>query len=411
MRILYDAVILLIAVGLAQAAAGLVLVMAFARRHGPAAASLPPVTILKPVCGEEILLEEAIASFCRQDYPRFQMVIGAQDPADPALAAARRAKARFPHCDIEIVVDATPHGANGKISNLMNMLPWARHDTLVIADSDLHVKPDYLRCVVARLAEPGTGLVTTAACGEAASSNLAGRLGASHISHGFLPGALMAEAAGRQDCLGGTMALTRETLARTGGLEALVDHLADDNVLGRLVKRLGLATRLATTLPVVTVQERSLGPLWQHEIRWARTIGSVAPLSFFFCVVQYPLFWALLAVLLSGAAGWSIGCLLVAWGARAAVVWGIDASLAARRARPARGVALWMLPLRDVLSVCEIVASFSSDVVVWRGRTLHARNDVAAYGRRRPEAVAAMVADDSLLSPRAPGFVSLARTS
>jgi ceramide glucosyltransferase len=402
MDILARVLILFSAFGILQAAASLVAVHRFAGRPRHRPTTTPKVTILKPVCGAEPLLEEALASFCQQDYPAYQLVIGAQDPADPALIVAHRVRARFPRCDISIVVDRTRHGTNGKIANLMNMLPVARHDVLVIADSDLHVQPDYLRQVVAELAQPGTGLVTTVPAGEPASPGLAARVGASHLTHAFLPSALLAASLGRQDCLGGTMALRRHTLERAGGLAALVDHLADDNVLGRLVRAQGLAVRLANTLPVVTVQEASLGALWLHELRWARTIGALAPMAYSACVLQYPLFWALMLVAACGGAPWSVMFLLSVWLARALIVGRIDAALASRRARPARSTPFWLLPLRDVLSVAEIAFSFCGSAVVWRGRVLHAdRGDLVAPAIGVAETpglanASALTADESL---------------
>jgi ceramide glucosyltransferase len=406
------AVILLTVLGSVQALAGLYLARAFAgRRALPSDAPLPAVTVLKPVCGDERLLEEALISFCLQDYAGLQIVIGAQDPADPALGVARRVKAMFPALDIAIVVDPTQHGTNGKIANLINMLPFARHEILVIADSDLHVQPDYLRRVVATLGQPGTGLVTTIAGGEAAVCGPAALLGATHITHSLLPGALLAVAAGRQDCLGGTMALTRRTLTQVGGLEMLADHVADDNLLGQLVGQLGLATRLADTLPVVTVQEQSLRAVWLHELRWARTIRSLAPVCYGLSVVQYPLFWTLLAVLVTGGAWWAIVCAASAWAVRAGVVRGIDHSLAARRARPARPTPVWLLPLRDIVSVLEIGFSYVGGAVVWRGRTMHVGKSTASYLPARPEAIAAIASDETLLSRGSPGLVPMVQTS
>jgi len=397
----YGLLLALTALGAAQAVAGLLLVLAFAARVRPAEGpitrglikpgQMPPVSILKPVCGDEPLLEQAITSFCLQDYPRYQLIIGAQHPRDPALAVARRVRARFPACDIAIVVDPRLHGANRKIGNLMNMLPCAKHDVLVIADSDLHVRPDYLAQVVATLEQHGTGLVTTIGAGEPAAEGVAAQLGAIHLSHMFLPSALIAVAVGRQDCLGGTMALRRDTLTRVGGLRALVDHLADDNVLGALVRQAGLAVRIAPTLPVVTVQERTLGALWLHEQRWSRTIRVLAPVAHAGTVVQYPLFWALLWVLLSGGSLAAILCFACMWTLRAALSRGIDAALRPLRSRPAPPVPLWLLPLRDVLSVAQIVASFWDDVVVWRGQTLHADT-----GTNRPFTDMVLVEDETL---------------
>ena len=128
---------------------------------------MAPVTVLKPLHGDEPLLEEALASVCRQDYPAWQVVFGVQDAADTALPVVRRLQARFPDCDIAVVVDPTPHGPNRKVANLINMLPAAKHDVLVIADSDVHVAPDWLRRLVAALEGPGVGVVTTVYTGLA----------------------------------------------------------------------------------------------------------------------------------------------------------------------------------------------------------------------------------------------------
>ena len=120
-----------------------------------------PVTVLKPLHGDEPLLEEALTSVCRQVYPPLQVVFGVNDAADTALPVVRRLQARFPGCDIAVVVEPTGHGANRKVGNLINMLPAAKHDVLVIADADMHVAPDWLHRLVVALDEPGVGLVTT----------------------------------------------------------------------------------------------------------------------------------------------------------------------------------------------------------------------------------------------------------
>ncbi len=365
------------AFGTAQSIAGLLAVSAFARQPDGVPAGRPAVTVLKPVCGDEPGLEAALLSFCTQDYPQFQIVVGAQDGADPALDVARRLQARFPGL-IDIVVDAKLHGPNRKISNLMNMLPAARHETLVFGDSDLHVRPDYLRQVVSTLLTPGTGLVTAICGGEAVFGGIAGQLGTMHISHSFLPGALLGASVGRQDCLGTTMGIRRQTLEQAGGLAALVPHLADDNLLGRLVRQLGLAVRIAPTMPVVTVQERSLRAIWLHELRWARTIRTVAPVAHGFSVVQFPLVWALLAVLVSGGGRVELGVLLLVWALRAGVADTIDFLLRRRRARRAVRSRAALLPVRDLLSVLEIAASFLGDAVIWRGHTLQANRRAQA---------------------------------
>jgi ceramide glucosyltransferase len=353
--------------GLVQAAAGWWSV----RRHdskssGPATTSGPAVTILKPLHGDEPLLEEALASFCGQDYGPFQIVFGLQDPADPALAIIRRLRVRYPEVDIAVVIDPTQHGVNRKVSNLINMLPAARHDIIVMADSDIHATPSYLAELVSTLQRPGVGLVTTLYAGFGSSNTFAARMGMSQINHSFLPGALMARLLGRQDCLGATMALRRETLERVGGLQALVRHLADDAVLGRLVAELGLNTALAHTVPFTTVPELRMADLFAHELRWGRTIQSLAPIGFALSSLQYPLFWAALTVAFAGACPWSLWLFAVAWLVRGAVVIGIDGSLGLSPSIP-----VWLLPLRDAMSVAIILASYCGTQVAWRGHVLH----------------------------------------
>lgn len=349
--------------GLMQAAAGFAAVRRFAARRRPANVPLPPITVLKPLHGDEPLLEEALASFCQQDYPAFQIVFGLQDPADPALGVLQRLRARFPGLDMHVVVDPTSHGANRKVGNLINMYPAARHDVLVIADSDIHVAPDYLRHLAAALAQPGTGLVTALYTGRASSPALSGKLGATQINHAFLPGALMARALGRQDCLGATMALTRQMLDGVGGLGAMADHVADDAVLGRLVRATGQRVTLAGTVPSTTVPETHLPHLFAHELRWARTIQSLEPIGFAMSIVQFPLFWAGLTVALTGGALWSWQVLGFTWLVRAILAAGINQTLKLAPAAP-----VWSLPLRDALSVAVIVASFRSRRVAWRGQ-------------------------------------------
>jgi len=373
------------AVGVAKAVAGWLAVSRFAARAASAqmAGSGPAmtgeaITVLKPLHGDEPLLEEALASICRQDYPQWQVVFGVQDPADTALPVVRRLQTRFPDCDIALVVDPTGHGPNRKVANLINMLPAARHDVLVIADSDLHVASDYLRRLAAALEQPGTGLVTTLYTGLPAPppqpspasrerGRLPGILGAMQIDQFFLPGALLARAMGRQDCLGATMMLRRDTLRRIGGLEALVGHLADDNLLGRLVRGLGLTVRLADTVPATTVPEATFAALWRHELRWARTIRALVPVQFAASALQYPLVWVGLAALLAGGAAWSLAWFAFAWAVRALAARGIDRALGLAFRSP-----VWLLPARELMSVAVMVASYAGRAVDWRGHTLQA---------------------------------------
>jgi ceramide glucosyltransferase len=371
-------------IGIAQSVAGWIATVRFATQPPASSLSRPPVTVLKPLHGDEPLLEQALTTLCKQDYPAYQIVFGVQAPDDSALSVVERLRAAFPRCDIAVIVDTTQHGPNRKVSNLINMYPAAKYDVLAIADSDLHVRPDYLADLATNLATPGVGLVTTLYVGRPATACLPALLGASQITHGFLPGALLARAMGRQDCLGATMCLRRDTLTRIGGLHALVDHLADDNVLGQLVRRLGLTVRLAGTVVETTVPETTFAALFRHELRWARTIRALVPGAFALSVLQYPIFWALIAFAVSGGAVWAAGLFFLAWIARAAAAMGIDAALAPRVEMLAFPATVGLLPLRELLSVATMLASHAGKSVDWRGHTMHAAGYDATLPSSQP---------------------------
>ncbi len=362
--------------GMAQCLAGWAALASHMRRRTPEPPTLPPVTILKPLHGDEPLLEQALASNFEQDYPEFQLVFGLQDPADPAIAVLDRLRERFPYVPVDLVIDPTPHGANRKIGNLINMLPRARHDTLVIADSDMHVAPGYLRSLVSALAAPGAGVVTTIYTGYAAHDAMAGQLGAAQINYAFLPGVLLSRRLGRRDCLGATMALTRDTFDRVGGFEALKDHLADDGMLGNHVRAIGLGVHLATTVPATTVPETQLSDLLDHELRWSRTVRALAPVGLVLSVLQYPLCWAVLTVAASGGQDWAWGLLAVAWLVRAVVAHAVN-----QRLGVVSPIAAYWLPLRDLLSMAVVLATYRTRRVAWRGYAMTATRSGLAPGK------------------------------
>ena len=353
--------------GLLQAVLGAIAVWRFGRTRGLKAKAppLPPVSVMKPLHGHEPGLEAALRSFCRQRYPVFQVVFGVQDAADPAIAVVRRILAASPTLDATLVIDPTPHGINPKVASLVNMLPQARHDILVVADSDMRVGEDYLARVVEALQADKVGLATTLYAGLPVVSGLVARLGVARITHGFLPSVLLARGLGREDCLGATMALRRDTLDRVGGFAGLAGYLADDAALGRKVKALGLRVALARTVPRTGVAERRLKALIAHELRWDRTMRSIAPLGFALSAIQHPIAWALLTLALAPTAIWAWLLFASAWIVRALVAISINRMLGGREINP-----WWLLPARDVLSLGLLVASFLGDRVDWQGQTL-----------------------------------------
>jgi ceramide glucosyltransferase len=371
--ILAGGLAILTAIGALQVLGGWVAVARYARRAAPPPGPMPPITVLKPLHGDEPLLEMALASLCEQDYPPgFQVVFGVSDATDTAIPVVRALQARYPDSWLDLVVGPTDHGTNPKVGNLINMMSVAKHDVLVIADSDVHARPDYLRNLAAVLTAPGVGLVTTLYIGLPAFSALPAQLGAMQITYGFLPGALLGRVFGRGDCLGATMCLTRQTLIEVGGFAALKDHLADDNVLGQLVLATGRDVVLADTVVATTVPECAFPALWRHELRWARTIRALTRTAFAAAVLQYPLFFATLTIIASPGTLWSWSLFLLVWGLRALAAAGIDRALAPKLGGLAFRGALWLLPLRDLLSAIEWMVSHVGRRVDWRGETLEA---------------------------------------
>jgi len=365
-------------IGILSCLAGWIAVLRFAASPSLPPTKYPSVTILKPLCGEEPQLEEALASCCSQTYPTFQIVFGLHHRTDPALAVVQRLQARFPDCDIAVVVDPALHGSNRKVSNLINMLPSARHDVLLISDSDLHVPSNYLERLVVELEKSGTGLVTSVSFGlPPAELGWPAKLGATQITYNYLPGILLSRVLGRQDCLGSTAMLRREVLERTGGLFPLAQLLAEDNVMGQRVRELGLSVRLADTVVAATVPEPSFSALWRHEVRWTRTIRASAPIALAASILQYPLFWAAMACALSAGAPWSIALLCGTWFVRAIAMKGIDAALRGKIEHLAPASNVWLMPVRDILSVIEIGASYWIENVVWRGHKMNANGIVS----------------------------------
>lgn len=335
----------------------------FAGRTRPRAASLPPVTILKPLRGEDPALADNLRSFVRQDYPVLQLVCGVADASDPAAAVVRRIMTEFPSADIALVTDSRQQGTNLKIANLRNMLPAARYDLFVLADSDMRVGPDYLAAVTAPLVSDNAVGLVTCLYRAISAGGLWSDLASLHINHGFLPQAVVGETIGQgAGCFGATMALDRSTLAATGGFEALADQLADDHALGRAVRGLGRKVELSSYLVDDIVAEDGFLNLFRHELRWARTIRLVAAAGYAGSVVTFPVPLALLALCLGVAplaAGGMLGlALLVRWRSARRI----------DRALRLKAAPLWLLAGRDLLSFAVFIASFLGNSVAWRDR-------------------------------------------
>ena len=346
------------------------LVGRFFARTASEPTSFPPVTIVKPLHGDEWTLLSNLSSFCLQDYPGpMQFLFGVHDSEDPALQTVEQLRLLHPEAHITVVADARLYGPNRKMSNILNMLPEARHDVLVFADSDVSVGPSYLRNVIGELQKPGVGLVTCVYRGQP-DPGFWPRLSAKATNYQFLPGVVTGLAFGMaRPCFGQTIAMRRETLEKIGGFARFVHHLAEDHAIGEAVRMIGEKV----VIPPFTVShacvESSATKLIAHELRWSRTIRTINPVGHLGSSLMHPLAFALLATALSDGAAWAWPLVAAALLARLALK--VQSDHALRQARRD----LWLLPFWDIVSFLIFVASFFSTRVIWRGFSFEVDGD------------------------------------
>jgi ceramide glucosyltransferase len=352
-------------VGAGYALLASLLVSRFMRPQPSAPVPAPPVTILKPLHQGEPGLFENLESFFTQDYPLpIQIVFGVHNDADPALPVVRALQAKYPHFDTTIVADTALYGANAKVSNLINMLPLAKHDILILSDSDISVGPLWLAQVTAALDRPGVGIVTCVYTGEAAqgANRLWSSLAAMGTSYDFLPNAVTGLSLGlAAPCMGSTIALRRETLDEVGGFAAFANQLADDYEMGRAVRAKGYTLAIPALGVSHTAAEETVQDLVRHELRWNRTIRMVNPLGHLGSFVTHGFAFAVIAAILLGFSGPSLAVLAVTLGARLFLKSRID-GIFGTDAGP-----YWLMPLRDLLSFAVFAVSLFGETVHWRG--------------------------------------------
>jgi len=369
--------------------AGVAVKWFFARPAAPPTPCLP-MSILKPLHGDEPGLAACLEGFCTQDYSApVQIVFGVRDAADPAVAIVRQLIARHPELDIELVISDRTYGSNLKISNLINMERRVRHPILVIADSDISVAPDYLRVLTAALAPPEIGFVTCAYVGVPMGS-IWSRLAAMAMNYHLLPSVAFGLWIGwAKPCFGPTIALRRTVFDEMGGFIRFADQLADDFEIGRAIRELGYEFAVPPIMIGHGCPERTGLEVASHELRWARTLRLIDPLSYTGSIILHPLPFALASVILLGGSLWGWGTLALVCAARMFVMGRID-----RFAGGERGVwGLW--PARDLLSAAIHMFAFLGKTVKWRGRTF--RIDKA--GRLIPHPPRTPAAAETLSGP------------
>ena len=337
----------------------------------------PPVSILKPLKGTDPSAYENLRSHCLQDYPEYELIFGVNEESDPAAELVRRLLAEFPARPMRLVVCTEVLGTNRKVSNLVHMLEHARHRQLVINDSDISVAPDYLRRILAPFESPRTGMVTCPYRGVAGKT-LGSKLESLGISTDFIPGVLTARKleGGVHFALGSTLAMTREALAAIGGLETLVDYLADDFELGARISAARFDVVLSDCVVDNHLPDYRFADFVAHQLRWGRSTRHSRPWGYAGLIFTFPLPWA---------------ALTVAFGAREPWTWALLGATLALRFALAFAVGLgvlcdqqvrkhwWLIPVRDFVALGLWVAGFTGRKVNWRGEWF-----VLEKGKLRP---------------------------
>ena len=325
---------------------------------------VPPVSLLKPVHGVDFASCINFESFCRQNYPEYEILFCVNDMEDPAVPLIRQAMRDLPECSIRILSNAPKIGSNQKVNNLILLAQQAKHEIIVQSDGDVRVSPNYLKNVVAEFADPAVGVVSCFYRGIA-EKNFWAEVEAVGAASDFFAGALVANLPGRVTfALGASVATTKTWLAKIGGYEALADLLADDYEIGNRVHRAGGKVLLSREAVWTMYPAQSLRSFWEHQVRWARTVRLVRPASFFGLLVTHGLPWSVLAAVVAPSAQVGAGFLgaylvlrlLMAW---VVGVWGVNDGVLRCK--------LWLVPVRDAIHFAVWLAGFTSNRVMWGG--------------------------------------------
>jgi ceramide glucosyltransferase len=324
----------------------------------------PPVSILKAVRGTDFATFENYASFCRQNYPEYEIIFALNDAQDSAAPIIRRLIEEFPERKVRVLVGAEDLGANRKVNKLARMAHEARYEILALSDGDVRVSANYLREVVAPFASKQIGAVTSFYAGIA-QNNLGAEVEAIGAASDFFAGVLMADwMEGIHFALGASIVTTKTWLAKIGGFAGIADMLADDYELGKRIAGAGGTVRLSREIVWTMYPAQTLRGFWEHQTRWARTVRLCRPFSYFGLIFTHGLPWAVLAFFIApttliGAsflAAYFILRLLVAW---TVGVWGLHDDTVRRKP--------WLIPLRDAANFVVWVAGLFGDRVVWGG--------------------------------------------
>jgi ceramide glucosyltransferase len=325
---------------------------------------LPPVSLLKPLRGLGFSLYENLASFCRLDYPAYQIVFAVREAKDPAVSMVERLRRDFPERDIALVIKDEVFGTNYKVSNLHHAYTQAKHNILVITDGDVRVEPGYLRAIIAPLHKPQTGLVTCLYRGIAARAPAA-VVESLLINTTLAPMFMVATQVEKTDyAFGATIAVKRECIDKIGGFLALSDYLADDYYLANLVARAGYRIEVAPHVVEVCPDSYTFRDLFSHQLRWARTYRNCRPRGYFWTVLTHGALFAVVGLLFFPASSlvWNLSWLTL--GVRLFTAGVIGAGLLGA---PQTLFFLWLVPLADLFVSFLWLLTLRGNTVRWGG--------------------------------------------
>jgi len=335
----------------------------------------PPVSILKPVRGLDREAYENFASFCRLDYPQYEVIFAVADSDDPVVPLIEKLQADFPGCSIRLIKGVPRMGANHKINSLCRLVQEAKHDVLVMSDSDVRVGADYLRVVVAPFADPQVGVVT-GFCRCVTGGGIAADLYTLGMYLDSVPVALLARKleGGMRFAFGWTMATTKRHLSEIGGWEAMANYHSDDFELGDRMVRRGYRVELMGEPVWMVFPQETIGQYFRHELRWSIGLKNVRPTAYPWLLLTHGLPWTVLAATLAATAGWpgiAAAHVLAYLGLRLALAWTTGTwGLGDREVWKK----LWLVPLRDSIGFMVWLAGFFSKRILWRGLPYRVKN-------------------------------------
>lgn len=322
----------------------------------------PRVTILKPLCGLEWDSYHNLVSFCQQDYPDYQLIFCVQNTLDPSIELIKKILSQYPHLDLSLVIDSTQIGNNLKISNLANGYSQAKHDIIIISDSDIRVKPDYLTNIVQPFTNQNVGVVTCLY--SSLTKGWLASFEALEIATQFAPRVLTARKLEPISfACGATIAIRQEVLAKIGGFRAVADYLADDYQLGYLPHQAGYQVILSNYLVEHSIADVSIQDLIKRQIRWAKCIRVERFGGYIGLIFTQGTTASLLFLFFSGGSqlGWLV--LVITWGIRLLLAWLVGIKF--MQDKVTQKYLMW-LPLRDLVSSAIWLYSFFGNQITWR---------------------------------------------